>query len=145
MSGRITLGTFGFAALSALLPDPAGARTSWASGTYIYASPCAMAEDATERRVTLRRSPLGDSLVYEAATLSAPVRVEAVTVDTATKGVAFAAEADGHPIRFTGTLAVDALAGVLEDESGPHPVHLARVLRPHGDATCRAEAPGAAR
>ena len=36
MSGRITLGTFGFAALSALLPDPAGARTSWASGTYIY-------------------------------------------------------------------------------------------------------------
>jgi hypothetical protein len=145
MSGRITLGTFGLAALSALFPDLAGARTNWVSGTYVYASPCPTTEDATGRRVTLRRSPLGDTLVYEAATLSAPVRVEAVTVDTATKGVAFAAEADGHPIRFTGTLAVDALAGVLEDASGPHPVHLARVLRLHGDPTCRAEPPGASR
>lgn len=144
MSGRITLGSFSLAALSALVPDPAGARTNWISGTYVYASPCP-AEDATGRRVTLRRSPLGDTLVYEAATLTKPVRTEDVALDAATKGVAFAAEADGHPIRFSGTLAVDALTGVLEDESGPHPVHLARVLRLHGDPACRAEPSGPAR
>lgn len=140
MSGRITLGSFSLAALSALVPDPARARTNWASGTYVYASPCP-AEEATGRRVTLRRSPLGDTLVYEAATLPAPVRIETVTLDTATKTVAFATEADGHPIRFTGTLAVDSLTGVIEDEAGPHPVHLARVLRLHGDPACRAELP----
>lgn len=143
MSGRITIGSVSLAALSALLPDPAGARTNWTSGTYVYASPCP-AQETTGRRVTLRRSPLGDTLVYEAATLPKPIRIETVTLDTATKAVAFAAEAHGHPIRFTGTLAVDALTGVLEDEAGPHPVHLARVLRLHGDPACRAEPSGAA-
>ena len=145
MSGRITLGSFSLAALSALCPDPAWARTNWISGTYVYASPCATAEDATGRRVTLRRSPLGDTLVYEAATLAKPVRIDTIALDAATKGVAFATEADGHPIRFTGTLAVDALTGVLEDEAGPHAVHLARVLRLHGDPACRADPSGAAR
>lgn len=130
-------------ALSAALPGLAQARPSWASGTYIYTDLCRAQESETVgQRVTLRRSPLGDTLVYEAATLSGPVQVETVRLDDATKGLAFEAETDGRTIRFTGTLAVDALTGVLENEAGSHPVRLSRVLRPSANPACREERTG---
>ena len=141
---RITRRTLGLVvALSTVLPGPVQARPSWASGTYVYADLCLTADHAPAgQRVTLRRSPRGDTLVYEAVVLSGPVQVETLRLDAATRELAFAADADGHPFRFTGTLAVEALTGVLEDEAGAHPVRLPRILRPHANAACRKERTG---
>ncbi|MCJ2081399.1 hypothetical protein [Methylobacterium sp. J-090] len=141
---RITRRTLGLAVtLSAVLPGPVQARSSWASGTYVYADLCLTTDHAPAgQRVTLRRSPQGDTLVYEAAVLSGPIQAETIRVDDATRELAFAANADGHPLRFTGTLAVDALTGVIEDETGAHPVRLPRILRPHPNAACPEERTG---
>ena len=141
---RITRRSLGLGLiLSAVLPGSVRARPSWASGTYVYADLCLTADHAPAgQRVTLRRAPRGDTLVYETAALSGPVQAETLHLDAATRELAFAADADGHTIRFTGTLAVDALTGVLEDETGSHPVRLSRILRPHANAACREERTG---
>lgn len=145
-NGTRTLGftvALGLAGAPWVSLGPARARTSWASGTAVYADPCMPAEnEAVGRRVTLRRSPTGDTLIYESAALSGPVQAEGVRVDAATKALTFTVDTDGQTIRFSGTLAVDALTGVLEDEAGMRPVHLSRILRAHPDSACRDEQTG---
>lgn len=123
---------------------PALARSDWPSGTYVYADLCTAAQNGTRmgQRITLRRSPLGDGLVYEAASLSAPVHAGTVALDAATKALDFVVETDGGEIRFHGTMAVESLTGTFEDEAGSRPVHLPRVLRPHAHDTCAGETTG---
>ena len=131
-------------ALAVTLPVAVQARSSWASGTYVYTDLCT--EQATGglagRRITVQRSPTGDGLVYEAASgsLVTPMRADEVSIDDGTKAVAFSIDgATGH-IRFHGIAGPDGLAGILSDEAGDHPLHLKRVLRTREHEACRADA-----
>jgi len=130
-------------ALAVMLPASVQAHSSWASGTYVYADLCT--EPATGglagRRSTVRRSPNGDGLVYEAASgsLVTPMRADEVSIDDGTKAIAFSIEgATGH-IRFHGIAGPDGLAGTLTDEAGEHPLRLRRALRSRAHEACRAD------
>lgn len=123
---------------------PAQARSDWASGTYVFADLCTAAESGVRvgQRITLRRSPLGDALVYEAASLPDPIRTGDVALDPATKALDFRLETEGGEMRFHGTMAVDGLTGTVSDEAGTRPVHLPRILRPHAHDICPGETTG---
>lgn len=123
---------------------PARARSDWPSGTYVFADLCTAAENGVRvgQRITLRRSPLGDALVYEAAALPAPVHAGDVALDAATKALDFRVATEGGEIRFHGTMAVDGLTGTVADEAGTRTIHLPRVLRPHAHDICPGETTG---
>ncbi|WP_438346152.1 hypothetical protein [Methylorubrum populi] len=126
--------------------SPAAARTSWVSGTYVYADLCTMPEDGaqTGRRITLKRWPKGDNLVYEGAGLPAPIET-AVTVDDTTKDVAFHVETSAGGVSFRGTAGPDALIGTLHSADGSQPLRLKRVLRARAQDTCPGETTGSVR
>lgn len=121
---------------------PAQARPAWASGTFVYADLCTETGGGGRagRRITLRRSPNGDALTYEGASARAPLPVATMRLDPETRALAFTVETEDRIIAFRGTLAVDALTGTVEDEAGPRPVRLPRVLRSHAHEACRGEA-----
>ncbi|MGU3537775.1 hypothetical protein [Methylobacterium sp. A54F] len=136
------------AALSAALlvplaAAPAAARPGWASGTFVYADLCAGPEGvAGGYRVTLRRSPNGDGVVYEAGQGGAPVRAGAVRFDDAHRAVSFSAETKGGPVAFEGTATTETLTGTLREGGGARTVSLPRVLRAHDRQPCGVEATG---
>ncbi|WP_336490545.1 hypothetical protein [Methylobacterium nigriterrae] len=121
-------------------PAAAAARPAWTSGTYVYADLCTLpaSGELAGRRVTLRRSPNGDGLVYEMVRGAAlvPAQGAGLALDDATKALAFTAETEGGPVTFRGTAAADALTGTLRDAAGDHPVHLPRILRSHARQAC---------
>ena len=123
-------------------PDPG--RSAWTSGTFVYADLCTAAPSGTRigRRITLRRSPNGDGLIYEAAETPGPVAAARMTLDDATKALAFAVETGAGPRHFEGIATPDALTGILEDEAGAHPIRLPRVLRSHAHEACPGETTG---
>lgn len=123
--------------------SPAAARTSWVSGTYVYADLCTMPEDGAQsgRRITLKRWPKGDNLVYEGAGVPAPIET-AVTVDDTTKDVAFHVETSAGLVSFRGTAGPDALVGTLISADGSQPLRLKRVLRARAQDTCPGETTG---
>lgn len=109
-------GFLGGLALLLAAAVPASAQPRWIAGTYIYADLCTVAGDGarTGRRITLKRWPGGDNLVYEGAGLPAPIEA-AVTIDDSTKAVAFQVETSAGPVSFRGTAGPDALVGTVED------------------------------
>lgn len=119
------------------------ARPGWVSGTYVYADLCTLSEDGaqTGRRVTLKRWPTGDNLVYEGAGLPAPIET-AVTVDDATKNVAFELQTRAGLVRFRGTAEPDALVGTLHSADGSEPVRLKRMMRSRAPGACPGETTG---
>lgn len=123
---------------------PAGTKPAWTSGTFVFADLCTDSESGTRagHRVTLRRSPNGDWIVYEGARVPAPVRAGTLSVDDSTKTVAFGAETEAGRVAFHGMLSEGTLIGTLEDEAGSHPVRLPRVLRSHGHEACRGDTTG---
>ncbi|GEP05170.1 hypothetical protein [Methylobacterium oxalidis] len=127
--------------LGSLLPAGSEAQPGWVSGTYVYADLCTLpaSGDLSGHRITLRRSPNGNGLVYEVGRQgSGPVAATgpALVVDDAARTVAFTAETEAGPISFEGTLAPDLLAGILSDASGAHPLRLPRVLRAGARRAC---------
>lgn len=121
----------------------ASAKTAWTSGTYVYADLCTEPDGARAgHRITLRRSPNGDGLVYEGARRPEPVRAGTIAVDDATRTIAFDVETPSGPLAFRGTLNPDALTGILDDAAGSRPVRLPRVLRSHAHEACAAETTG---
>jgi hypothetical protein len=126
-----------------MLAGPSQARPGWVSGTWIYADLCTMPEDGSQagRRITLKRSPNGDGLVYEGAGLRAPVATS-VTIDDATKDVAFRIETETGLVSFQGTAGPDALIGTLDSAAGSQPVRLKRVLRSRAHEACPGETTG---
>jgi hypothetical protein len=129
----------------ALVPGPLAARPTWNSGTYIYADLCTLTASGGlgGRRITLRRSPKGDGLVYESGLGQeiAPAQGTDFALDDATKALAFTAETEAGPVSFRGTLSTEALTGILHDAAGEHPVRLPRVLRAHAPAACAGAGP----
>lgn len=134
----------GLSALLGAQTAPVQARPAWASGTYVFADLCTMPENGERagQRITLKRSPRGDGLVYEAASLLEPVRAGVVALDDTTKEIDFVAESESGTIHFHGTMTVDGLTGTFEDAAGTRPVRLPRVLRAHAHDVCRSEAAG---
>ncbi len=124
------------------LSGAAEARPGWVSGTWVYADLCTMPDDGAQagRRITLKRSPNGDGLIYEGAGLRAPV-LTTVTVDDATKDVAFRVETEAGLVSFHGTAGPEALIGTLDSAAGSQAVRLRRVLRPRLEA-CPGETTG---
>lgn len=120
---------------------PAVARPVWTTGTFVYADLCTNPDAGRleGRRVTVKRSPNGDGVLYEAAAGSAvtPVPAEVVSIDDGSQQIAFTIESEAGPMRFQGTAAADALAGTLSDGSGDRPLRLRRVLRSHEREACR--------
>ncbi|CAO4180047.1 hypothetical protein [Methylorubrum populi] len=133
----------GLASLSAATLGPAAAQTRWVSGTYVYADLCTMPEDGTQigRRITLKRWPKGDNLVYEGAGLPGPVET-AVIVDDTTKAVAFHIDTPAGLVSFQGTAGSDALIGTLNGADGEQPLRLKRVLRARAQEACPGETTG---
>ncbi len=117
------------------------ARPVWTSGTFVYADLCTdtSAGRLEGRRVTLRRSPNGDGVSYEAAsgTNAAQVPAELTSVDDATRQIAFTVESGSGPLHFQGIAAPDVLAGTISDGSGDRPLRLRRVLRSHEREACK--------
>lgn len=136
-------------ALFALLPGVAEARTAWTSGTYVYADLCTQrgTGEIAGRRITLRRSPNGDGIVYEVAPsgLSAPAEVVGVSFDDSARAVSFSARTEGGTVAFRGVATQDALTGTLSDPEGEHSVSLRRVLRSHAREACPSESTGSLR
>lgn len=126
-----------------VVAGPALARPGWVSGTWVYADLCTMPEDGAQagRRITLKRSPNGDGLIYEGAGLRSPV-VTTVTVDDATKDVAFRVETEAGLVSFHGTASAEALVGTLDSAAGSQPVRLKRVLRSRAHEACPGETTG---
>lgn len=112
----------------------------WASGTYVYADLCLADGERTGRRITLRRSPNGDVLTYEAATAGS-IRIETVSVDD-NRSVSFAFETSKGPVAFRGRMETEALTGLLEDASGTRELRLPRILRSRQDMPCPGETTG---
>ena len=129
--------------IAGLAALPAEARTSWVSGTYVYADLCTMPADGAQagRRITLKRWPKGDNLVYEGAGLPAPIET-AVSIDDSTKDVAFHVETSAGLVSFRGTAGSDALVGTLHGADGAQPLRLKRVLRTRAQETCPGEITG---
>ncbi|GEP01054.1 hypothetical protein [Methylobacterium haplocladii] len=135
-----TLTLAGLLAISAALP--AMARPVWTSGTFVYADLCTdqNAGRLEGRRVTVRRSPNGDGVLYEAAAGAAvtPVPAEVLSIDDGTRQIAFTVESEAGPMHFQGVAGADVLAGTLSDGSGDRPLRLRRVLRSHEREACQA-------
>ena len=134
---------YALAVAPALLPPgTASARPVWNSGTYVYADLCTLPASGGlgGHRVTLRRSPKGDGLVYESGggrdRVLAPAPGTDLALDDDTKALAFRAETEDGPVSFRGTLSTEALTGILHDEAGDHPVRLPRMLRSHARQAC---------
>ncbi|GJE55739.1 MULTISPECIES: hypothetical protein [Methylobacterium] len=132
--------------LTGLLVVPAtlqaAARPVWTTGTFVYADLCTdpSAHRLEGRRVTVRRSPNGNGVLYEAAagTAVTPVPAEVLSIDDGTREIAFTVESEAGPVRFQGIAAADVLAGTLSDGSGDRPLRLRRVLRSHEREACQA-------
>lgn len=128
--------------LPATLPVSAAARPVWTTGTFVYADLCTdpSAGRLEGRRVTVRRSPNGNGVLYEAASGAAvtPVSAEVLSIDDGTREIAFTVESEAGPVRFQGIAAADVLAGTLSDGSGDRPLRLRRVLRSHEREACQA-------
>lgn len=139
----VRLGLIGGLAVAALGAGPVQARPGWVSGTYVYADLCTLSEDGARagRRVTLKRWPTGDNLVYEGAGLSAPIET-AVTVDDTTKDVAFHLQTGAGLVSFRGTAGPDALVGTLHSAGGSEPVRLKRMMRTRAPEACAGETTG---
>lgn len=124
-----------------MLPLAAAARPVWTSGTFVYADLCTEPNGGglEGRRVTVRRSPNGNGVLYEAASgaLAAPVPAEAISIDDGTQQIAFSVESDAGPMRFQGIAASDVLAGTISDGAGERPLRLRRVLRSHEREACQ--------
>ena len=118
------------------------AKPVWATGTFVFADLCTAPESGERagRRITLRRSPTGDVLVYETASQSA--QAESLTVDDDTKTLSFLVGGERGNVAFRGTLATDALVGTVEDETGAYPLRLRRILRSHAHEACPADVTG---
>ncbi|MEH3119916.1 MAG: hypothetical protein PGN25_20620 [Methylorubrum populi] len=129
--------------LAGLATGPAAAQTRWVSGTYVYADLCTTSDEGTRagRRITLKRWPKGDGLVYEGAGLAAPIET-AVTVDDTTKDVAFHVETPAGLVSFRGTAGPEALIGTLDSAAGSQAVRLKRVLRARPREACPGETTG---
>lgn len=114
------------------------AKPVWATGTFVFADLCTAPESGERagRRITLRRSPTGDVLVYETASQSA--QAESLTLDDDTKALSFLVGGERGSVAFHGTMAMDALVGTVEDETGAYPLRLRRVLRSHAHEACPA-------
>lgn len=127
----------------ALAAGAAEARPGWVSGTYVYADLCTLPDsgDQVGRRITLKRSPNGDGLIYESAGLRAPVPAT-VTVDDATKDVTFAVETEAGLVRFHGTAGAEALVGTLDSAAGSQALRLRRELRSRAHLACPGETTG---
>lgn len=138
----ISLAMMGLAAVG--LAGAAQAKPVWATGTFVYADLCTSADSGERagRRITLKRSPTGDMLLYEAASLPSAARAETVSLDDATKSLAFMVGTQSGALAFHGTLATDALVGTIEDETGTYPLRLRRVLRSHAHEACPADTTG---
>ncbi|TFZ54631.1 hypothetical protein E4V01_24900 [Methylorubrum sp. Q1] len=143
LRGSLVAGFVAALPLAGLAPPPAEARTSWVSGTYVYADLCTMPADGAQagRRITLKRWPKGDNLVYEGAGLPAPIET-AVVIDDSTKDVAFHVETSAGLVSFRGTAGSDALVGTLHGADGSQPLRLKRVLRARAQETCSGETTG---
>ncbi|WP_207919200.1 hypothetical protein [Methylobacterium segetis] len=127
------------AVLTGLEPAGVAARPGWLSGTYVYADLCTRpaSGDLFGRRITLRRSPNGNGLLYEVGQGSGIVPVQAApAVDDDARTVAFTALTVTGPISFEGTVSAEALTGTLSDASGARPLRLPRVLRGNAYRTC---------
>lgn len=133
----------GMFASGVMLAGPSEARPGWVSGTWVYVDLCTMPEDGSQvgRRITLKRSPNGDGLVYEGAGLRSPVATS-VTIDDATKDVAFRVETEAGLVSFQGTAGSEALIGTLDSAAGSQPVRLKRVLRSRAREACPGETTG---
>ncbi|WP_204313407.1 hypothetical protein, partial [Klebsiella michiganensis] len=68
-------------------------------------------------RITLRRSPNGNAVLYEGA---APASVTLVRFDEAAGTLAFTAETGAGPVAFEGVAGSGALTGTVTDTSGAH-------------------------
>ncbi|GJE18691.1 hypothetical protein [Methylobacterium marchantiae] len=121
---------------------PVTAKPVWATGTFVYADLCTEAGSGERagRRITLKRSPSGDVLVYETASRSS--QAENLTLDDETKALSFLVGGEEGSFAFHGTLATDALIGTVEDETGAYPLRLRRILRSHAHEACPAEITG---
>lgn len=113
----------------------------WASGTYVYADFCTAGGERIGRRITLRRSPNGDVLTYEAAA-SESVRIETASFDDENRSVAFVAKTAQGPVTFRGRVEAGVLTGLLEDAGGARELRLPRVLRARADLPCPGETTG---
>ena len=124
-----------------LLPAVAEARAAWTSGTFVYADLCRdpASGGVAGRRIVLRRSPNGDGVTYQAASgrLGASVEAAGLSLDDATRDIAFSVETAEGPARFRGVAGADVLAGVLSRDGGDEPLRLRRVLRSHAGEPCR--------
>lgn len=118
------------------------AKPAWATGTFVFADLCTTPESGERagRRITLKRSPTGNVLVYETPFQSA--QAESLTLDDDTKGLSFLVGGERGHVAFHGTLATDALVGTVEDETGAYPLRLRRVLRSHAHEPCPADVTG---
>lgn len=131
--------------LPAALPLTAKARPVWTTGTFVYADLCTdpNAGRLEGRRVTVKRSPNGDGVLYEAASgaNTTPVPAEVLSIDDGTQQIAFSVESASGPMRFQGVAAADVLSGTLSDGSSERPLRLRRVLRSHEREACQAMQP----
>ncbi len=142
-AGRLVRsGLLGCLAL-AMAGTAVSAQMGWVSGTYVYGDLCTVADAGTlaGRRVTLKRWPKSDNLVFESAGLLAPIET-AVSIDDTTKDVAFAVETPTGPVSFRGTAGPEALVGTLQSAEGSESVRLKRVLRARAQSACPGETTG---
>ena len=89
--------------LASIQGAEASAGKGWASGTFIYADLCTESGGRIGRRITLRRSPNGNALTYEAAVVD-PVRIESVSFEDETQAISFALETNRGPVAFRGRM-----------------------------------------
>ncbi|GLS44129.1 hypothetical protein [Methylobacterium brachythecii] len=128
-------------ALPATASLSAPAKPGWLTGTFVYANLCTDPDAGRleGRRVTLRRSPNGNGVLYEAAAgeKTASIPADALSIDDTTQQISFTVESTDGPLRFQGTAAADVLAGTISDGSSEQPLRLRRVLRSHEREACR--------
>ncbi len=138
----IGLALLGLAAAAPFAGGPASAKPVWASGTFVYADLCTEASSGERagRRITLKRSPTGDALVYETA--SGTSRADSLVLDDESKALSFLVGGENSRFAFRGTLATDVLVGMVEDGTGTYPLRLRRVLRSHAHEACTADVTG---
>jgi hypothetical protein len=126
----------------AVLPVGASAKPGWLTGTFVYANLCTDPDAGRleGRRVTLRRSPNGNGVLYEAASgaKTAQIPADSLSIDDATQQISFTVESADGPLRFQGIAASDVLAGTISDGSSEQPLRLRRVLRSHEREACQA-------
>ncbi|GEP11324.1 hypothetical protein [Methylobacterium gnaphalii] len=132
-------------ALPAIMPLGAAAKPVWLTGTFVYANLCTnpSAGRLEGRRVTLKRSPNGNGVLYEAASgaKTAQIPADRLSIDDTTQQISFTVESADGLLHFQGIAAADVLAGTISDGSGEQPLRLRRVLRSHEREACQAAQP----